>query len=101
VGPNYAETDISVTKTTRINERMSLQLKGEIFNIVNHPNFAPPAGSIINAGSSCGPTTLFNATNPSSSPCFAPTGAAITSLVGSGGIPDVARQTQFSAKLTF
>jgi hypothetical protein len=101
VGPNYAETDISITKTTKINERMSLQLKGEIFNIANHPNFAPPAGSIINAGSSCGPTTTFNASNPSTSPCFAPTGAAITSLVGSGGIPDVARQTQFSAKLTF
>ena len=33
--------------------------------------------------------------------CYVPTGAAITSLVGSGGIPDVARQAQFSAKLTF
>ena len=58
VGPGYAETDISVTKLTRINERMTVQLRGEIFNIFNHPNFAPPAASIINAGSGCGPTPL-------------------------------------------
>jgi hypothetical protein len=96
-GPGYAETDISVTKMTRINERMTLQLRGEIFNIFNHPNFSPPASTIINAGQGCGPTTTYSP----SSPCYVPTGAAITSLVGSGGIPDVARQAQFSAKLTF
>ena len=76
---------------------MTLQLRGEIFNIFNHPNFAPPAASIINAGSGCGPTTTYSPT----SPCFVATGAAITALVGSGGIPDVARQTQFSLKLVF
>ncbi|MBV9770615.1 MAG: TonB-dependent receptor [Bryobacterales bacterium] len=96
-GPGYAETDISVTKVTRIGEKVTLQLKGEIFNIFNHANFAPPASTIINAGQGCGPTST-----PTNSPsCYAPTGAAITSLVGSGGIPDVARQTQFSAKFTF
>ena len=97
VGPNYAETDIGVTKITRINERMTLTLKGEIFNIANHPNFAPPAASIINAGNSCGPTSYYS-TAPS---CFVQQGSAITSTVGSGGLPDVARQTQFSAKITF
>ncbi len=44
-----------------------------------------------------GPTTTF-ATTPG---CFSPTGAAITSLIGSGGLPDVARQAQFSLKLMF
>jgi hypothetical protein len=101
VGPGYAETDISLTKVTRINEKVNLQLRGELFNIFNHPNFAPPAGSIINAGTGCGPSTTFNPANPTASPCFVPTGAAITSLVGSGGLPDVARQAQFSAKVTF
>jgi Carboxypeptidase regulatory-like domain len=97
LGPGYAETDISVTKMTKINERMTLQLRGEIFNIFNHPNFSAPASTIINAGQGCGPTTTYSPT----STCYVPTGAAITSLVGSGGIPDVARQAQFSAKLTF
>jgi hypothetical protein len=96
-GPGYAETDVSLTKMTRINERFTLQLRGELFNIFNHPNFSAPASTIINAGQGCGPTTTYSAT----SPCYVPTGAAITSLVGSGGIPDVARQAQFSAKLTF
>ncbi len=109
VGPGYAETDISLTKVTKINERMTLQIRADLFNIFNHPNFAPPAASIINAGDTCGPTSSFTAaplvvngvTLNGNSACYSPTGSAITSLVGSGGLPDVARQTQFSAKLTF
>jgi hypothetical protein len=91
VGPGYADTDIGITKNTRINERMSLQFKAELFNIFNHPNFAPPNGTIINAGvSTVGANTS-----------YAPSGAQITSLVGSGGIAGVSRQTQFSLKLLF
>ncbi len=90
-GPGYAETDISLTKNTRINERMTLQFRAEIFNIFNHPNFSVPSGTIINAGvNNVGPTTSYSAE-----------GAQITSQVGSGGLPDVARQTQFSLKLMF
>ncbi len=97
VGPGYAETDIGITKNTRITERVSLQFRAEIFNIFNHPNFSVPDGTIINAGTNCGPTTTFSNTPA----CFAPSGAAITSQVGSGGLPDVARQTQFSLKVIF
>jgi hypothetical protein len=97
IGPGYAETDISLTKNLRINERVSLQFKAEMFNILNHPNFSVPSGGIINAGTGCGPTS----TPTNSASCFNPVGAQITSLIGSGGIPDVARQTQFSAKLVF
>ncbi len=96
-GPAYAETDIGVTKNTRITERVSLQFRAEIFNIFNHPNFSVPGGTIINAGTNCGPTS--NPTNSASR--FAPTVTSITSQVGSGGLPDVARQTQFSLKLLF
>ena len=45
-GPGYANLDFSVTKNTRIYERLNLQLRAEFFNILNHPNFALPAGSI-------------------------------------------------------
>jgi hypothetical protein len=91
VGPGYAETDISLTKNTRINERLSLQFRAELFNIFNHPNFSVPDGTIINPGVS----------NVGSNTSYSQAGAQITSLVGSGGLPDVARQTQFSLKLIF
>jgi outer membrane receptor protein involved in Fe transport len=91
VGPGFVETDAALMKTTRINERFSLQFRAELFNIFNHPNFAVPNLSVFNAGSF---TTGFQAT-PNS------TAGQITSLIGSGGIADVARQTQFSLKLIF
>lgn len=91
IGPGFVETDAALMKTTRITERVSLQFRAELFNIFNHPNFAVPNLTVFNAGSF---TTGFQAT-PNS------TAGQITSLIGSGGIADVARQTQFSLKLIF
>ena len=45
-GPGYKNLDFSVTKNTQIFERLNLQLRAEFFNILNHPNFALPNGSI-------------------------------------------------------
>jgi len=45
-GPGYKNLDFSVTKNTQIFERLNLQLRAEFFNILNHPNFALPAGSV-------------------------------------------------------
>jgi Carboxypeptidase regulatory-like domain len=56
-GPGLAELDVSLVKRTRVSERLSLELRGEAFNILNHANFdtpnlivftsatAPPSGS--------------------------------------------------------
>lgn len=41
-GPHYWDVDFAVTKSTPLTERVNLQLRGELFNIVNHPNFALP-----------------------------------------------------------
>jgi hypothetical protein len=38
-GPAYANLDMSVTKRWNLSERVSLQLRSEFFNILNHPNF--------------------------------------------------------------
>ncbi len=91
VGPGLVETDFAVMKTTRINEHFNLQFRAELFNIFNHPNFAVPNLTAFNAGTF---SSNFVAT-PNS------TAGQITSLIGSGGIADVARQTQFSLKLIF
>jgi hypothetical protein len=45
-GPGLRNVDFSVSKNTRLTERLSLQLRAEFFNIFNHPNFALPAHNI-------------------------------------------------------
>jgi hypothetical protein len=46
-GPGYADWDFSISKNTQLTENVSLQLRAEIFNLLNHPNFALPAHTII------------------------------------------------------
>jgi hypothetical protein len=41
-GPDYRQWDIAIYKTTAITERINLQLRADMFNVVNHPNFANP-----------------------------------------------------------
>ncbi|MBV8729922.1 MAG: hypothetical protein JO336_08945, partial [Acidobacteriia bacterium] len=91
VGPGYVETDLGVMKDTKISERVSIQFRAELFNLFNHPNFNYPVTSVFSAGSA--------ATNYQATPVA--TAGQITSLVGSGGLSNVARQTQFSLKLLF
>ncbi len=42
VGPDFLNTDFSVTKNTKITERFNLQFRIEMFDIFNHPNFGNP-----------------------------------------------------------
>ena len=91
VGPGFVETDLGVMKETRITERINLQFRAELFNLFNHPNFNVPATAAFTAGSA---TTGYVGVPVS-------TAGQITSLVGSGGLSNVARQTQFSLKLIF
>jgi hypothetical protein len=43
-GPGYHNWDFSITKNWVIRERFSVQLRGEFFNFLNHPNFTNPNG---------------------------------------------------------
>lgn len=45
--PGYKNWDFSITKNTQLTEKLNLQLRAEFFNILNHPNFALPAHTII------------------------------------------------------
>jgi hypothetical protein len=45
-GPGFWNIDFSLTKDTRLTERLNLQLRAEFFNIFNHPQFALPGGVI-------------------------------------------------------
>lgn len=41
-GPSFKEWNFAIYKTTGLTERLSMQLRADFFNILNHPNFANP-----------------------------------------------------------
>ena len=45
-GPGYASVDFSVVKNTKITERISTQLRVEMFNLFNHTNLAPVSNTV-------------------------------------------------------
>lgn len=42
-GPGYSDTDLSFFKNTKVAERLTIQLRAELFNLFNRKNFAPPS----------------------------------------------------------
>ena len=45
IGPGLTDFDFSLFKNNyipRISESFNIQFRAEVFNILNHPNFAPP-----------------------------------------------------------
>ena len=38
-GPAFGNWDFGLSKVWRVNERVKLQFRGEVFNLLNHPNF--------------------------------------------------------------
>jgi len=76
-GPGLAEVDLSLFKTFKIRERLSLQGRAEMFNVANHPNFATPNTTVFSSGA------------------ISPSAGLISSTV------TTSRQTQFGLKLIF
>ena len=95
-GPGFWNIDFSVTKDTKLTERLNLQLRAEFFNIFNHPQFALPSGVITpaNPGDTL-QTALSNCPG-----CFSsstPDVAQGNPGLGGGG----PRVIQFAARLQF
>jgi len=59
-GPGFTQWDASFAKTTAINERLSVQFRGELFNILNHPNFANPDGNLTDSNFGISTSTIAN-----------------------------------------
>jgi Carboxypeptidase regulatory-like domain len=49
VGPAFKNLDITASKNFAITERFNLQFRAEFFNILNHPNFGTPDGTVTDA----------------------------------------------------
>ena len=84
-GPHFWNVDFAVTKNTPIREKINLQLRAELFNIFNHPNFALPNFFIVPGSSQQGLITQ------------TPDQAQTNPGLGGGG----PRVIQLGAKLTF
>ena len=60
IGPTFKQWDLALYKNTPITERVTMQLRAEFFNLLNHPNFSNPvlpafiADPASNLASGCG-----------------------------------------------
>jgi hypothetical protein len=83
IGPGFANLDVSLTKSTRLTEKLTWQVRADAFNLPNHPNFAQPSAS--NFYDTLGGATFNLLVNTRSSP----------------GDSGSSRQIQLSMKLIF
>jgi hypothetical protein len=93
IGPGVTNLDFSVFKNNpikRISENFNVQFRVEMFNILNHPNFAPP-------GPGDGNTDIFDATGTSLAP--SPTAPGTAGVLIKTTTPE--RQIQFALKVIF
>jgi len=56
-GPKYYNLDLALLKDAHPTERVTMQFRAEFFNILNHPNFAPP-NALFDASSPTGGSTF-------------------------------------------
>jgi len=91
IGPGITNLDFSVFKNfkvRKISENFNVQFRVEMFNILNHANFAPP-------GPGDGNTDIFDGTGSSLSPSGGGTAGALVRTT----IPE--RHIQFALKVSF
>jgi hypothetical protein len=64
-GPGFKQWDGSVIKMTKLTERLNLQFRWEIFNLLNHPNFNPaPSSAKLSSGAFATSATTPDGLNP-------------------------------------
>ena len=88
-GPGYADWDLSLLKSTQIADRMRLQFRAEVFNVLNHTNLLTPNEVVYSSGPTQG-----TAANQTAAAVLSPTGGVVTSAATS-------RQIQLGLKLLF
>jgi hypothetical protein len=108
-GPKFFQWDFSGMKNFPVTEKIKVQFRGDLFNILNHPNFGNPTnmGICNSIAFASGSSTSYCAGGSSTNPTggqnqyFGAVGSTIASqdstLVGSG----TNRQIQLSLKVIF
>jgi hypothetical protein len=65
-GPGLAGVDGSLFKTTSVTERINLQFRAEVFNVLNHSNFGTPNATVFSSGAYSPSAGLITATTTTS-----------------------------------
>ena len=93
-GPDFVWGDLYLTKWFRLNERVKLRIDGQLFNVLNHPNFGLPLSGYAGVPGKPSTQTGFGTLSYTTSP---PTG-----LLGVGlGGDSSPRMIAFQARLEF
>ena len=88
-GASFRSWDLSITKSWKFRERLNAQFRAEVFNVLNHPNFA------IQAPANTNPTTP--GATAFGCACSTPDNARQNPVLGNGGN----RAMQLGLKLLF
>jgi hypothetical protein len=109
-GPGFFQWDLSGMKNFPITESVKVQFRVDLFNILNHPNFANPDGGICTAVAGATATapagcalvpTLTNPNAIAINPNFGRSSQTIADNIGSQIGNGTARQAQLSLKVIF
>ncbi len=103
-GPTYFQMDLSGTKNFPLTDTLKMQFRADIFNVLNHPNFANVDTGICSAVAYPNATSAIctpNLPDPAHHVGFGTSSATIagadTNQIGNG----TARQAQFSLRFLF
>lgn len=113
IGPSLASLDLSVMRNFRVREGLTLQMRMEAYDVLNHPNVGFPLGNVYAANALAAPATAFGKVSPTITPARA-TGiipeSAINAVDATTGKPlflstkflnSSSRRMQFGMKLIF
>ncbi|MCC7307251.1 MAG: TonB-dependent receptor [Acidobacteria bacterium] len=97
-GENFWQVDLGLHREFRLGEKVNLQLRGEAFNLFNHPNFLYPnvVNAVRNANGTVTTSPLFGRITSSAARAYS-AGGGYSPLFQSGG----PRSLQFAARLSF
>jgi Carboxypeptidase regulatory-like domain len=96
-GPSFGQLNLSISKKWSITERAKTELRAEIYNLPNHPNFSTPTANLGNGGISA---TGFQPGMPFTR-ATSSTFGQITSTVGTHVNNGTNRQIQFALRFSF